>query len=868
MTDDHRKPPRLAEWLLRSFCSYDFLSTALWDLDEMYEMKLKEKGRPRANLIYYKEVLAIIYHLYFKGKSQHSPNHIAMVKNNILVSLRNFRKNKSNSLIHVLGLSSALVAFLLTFTYTSYEFSFDTYHKEVENIYRVYKSINTIDEPDYRDAGTPGPLAAALIEEFPAVTSAARMIGYRKILMETKTKTFVEPQVYPTDASIFRVFSFESVSGNIDEFLSEPFTVAISESTALKYFNKIDVVGETITFAQALPMKVSGVFKDMPDNSHLKLKVLAHFESVMEAFQQSITRWGNNPYFTYIRTEAGTDADILESQLPMIRAKYADDPVDVDGQEYTYFLQPWTDVHFNQRIDGGLVAPVDGQRFYVFMAIAIVILAMACINYINLATARSISRMKEVGIRKVIGAGKDSLIMQFLVESGLLVFTSLIVAVLVSSLLLPLFAEFVNKPLVLGFQKSNFWISLLGLGFSLTLISGIYPAIATANFKPLNALYGRGEIRQKRNLLRNGLVVFQFTISAALIIGAIILTQQLNFIDDSDIGYSRDRVVILNTNDDIIEGQLPQYMDALTKVSGVSAVATSWSLPTNVTSDTRANWQGITDAERLPMSMIGVTHEFFDLFEIDIVEGRAFDPAITADEQAILLNETAVKALGWKDPIGREMITQKGVNSRVIGVVKDFHMKSLREEIRPLQILLSDQFATLSVKIDTDINQTLAKIEEIYESFSPAYPFEYTYFGDIYEEAYTEEIKTAQLTQWITILAIIIACLGLYGLATHKVEDKMKELGVRKVLGASVPAILGLLSRDFVKLLVIAFLIAAPIAYYLMDGWLNGFAYHINIGAFTLFITLLTMIVVAGATVGYRTYRAAVRNPIEALREE
>lgn len=867
-SSSHSRPPRFGEWLLKSFCSYDYLNTALWDMEEIYQNNIETKGATKARWLYTKEAIGVVYHLYFKGRSEYSTNSMAMLKNNMIVSLRNLKKNKGNGFVNILGLSSALVIFLLTVIYTSYEFSYDKHHNRSEDIYRVYKSVNFINDPEYRDSGTPAPFSNALTSEFPQVLSAARIRSFRKILMETDTEQFIEPLVHPADPSVFKVFSFESVSGNMDDFIAEPLTVALSESTALKYFNAVDVVGETVTFNGQIPMKISGVFKDMPNNSHFKMNVLVHLESVMEAFNENMALWGNNPFYTYVRTEPNIDVKDLEAQLPILREKYANDPIDEDGQEYTYFLQPFTDVHFDQKIIGSLGTSIDGKRLNMFLIIALIILGMACVNYINLATARSIIRMKEVGIRKVIGAKRSNLVFQFLLESGLLVFLSLVVALIVTSLALPAFANFVDRPLTIDFQAFNIWFFIVGLGLLLTLISGVYPAILTTNFKPVNALYGRGATGKKGGLVRNGLVVFQFAASFVLIIGAIILGQQLNYIDNLDTGYAREQIVVLSTSDDAVDDRLKEYMEEISKVSGVSAVATSWSLPTNVTSNTEANWTGISDAERLPMYMVGVTHDFFNLYEIDVIEGRAFDKEISTDRKSILLNETAVKKLGWEDPIGREMITQSGLKSTVIGVVKDFHIKSLREEIQPLQILLSSNYATLSVKIDADLYETLVKIEEVYESFSPVYPFEYDLFEDIYDEAYAEDQKTSKISFWITILTIIIACLGLYGLATHKVEHKTKELGVRKILGAGTAQILGLLAKDFMRLLLIAFLVAGPLAYYFMNQWLNDFAYHISIGPATFVITLVLMMAIAALTIGYRTYRAAVSNPVDALRDE
>lgn len=862
------KPPIFSEFLLTTFCSYDFLSTALWDLDELYSLNHAKKGRIRADLLQYKEVLVIIYHLYTRGQSQHSPNIIAMLKNDIIVSARQLKRNKSYSIINVLGLSAGLLVFMLISIYTAYEFSYDDHQIRSNEIYRVYKSVNTINDPAYRDAGTPGPLAQALAEEFPEVVKAARLIEYRNILMEANGQIFIEPTVYPADPQVFEIFSFKALNGDVSNFLKDKYSIAISESVALKYFNRTDVVNEAITFQNQLPMTISGVFKDMPKNSHFNMQVLANFEGVMEAFQQSTDNWNNNPYFTYLLLEKGVDITLLEDKLPSIREKYAQDPNDEDGQFYTYFLQTLKEAHFDQNIQGGLGVVADAQRLYVFVTIAIAILIMACVNYTNLAAARVVSRMKEIGIKKVIGARKRNLVGQFCIESGLLVFMSLFISILSVYLVLPTFSLFVNRPLELNFLSIDLWVLLGLLFFGLTIVSGIYPALVSLSFNPANALAGIKTSGKKKGYLRSGLVVFQFIISSVLVIGAIVLERQMNYVDSLDTGYARDNILVLSTRDDAIDNQLSTYMDELEKVVGVDAVATSWSLPTNVTSNTEANWPGIKANERASMFMLGVTYDFFDLFEITIKKGRNFDPKIASDVKGIMLNETAVKVFGWKDPLGRQMITQNGDTGRVIGVVKDFHIKSLREEIEPLQIVLDNRYATLTVKINGDINETVARLETVYNSFSPVYPFEFKYFKDEYDRAYADDQMTAELSTWFTVLTILIACFGLYGLAAYEVQQRVKEVGIRKVFGASVQKIIRLLSKGLLKLLVMAFVIATPIAYYIMSRWLDDYAFHIDINFLTLFSALAIMFVVASFTVGYRTYNASSNSPIDALREE
>ncbi|MEO1051037.1 MAG: ABC transporter permease [Bacteroidota bacterium] len=860
------KPPRLAKWLLKSFCSYDYLSTALWDLEELFYHDLETKGVTKARLLYLQESLSIIFHLYFKGKSQYAMNSIAMFKNNLIIALRNFRRHKNHTTLNVLGLSSGLMIFLLITLFTTYEFSYDTHHENADRIYRIYKRVNTLEEL-YLDSGTPGPLAESMLSEFPEVEAAARFIKYRKQLISANNRSFVEPAIHVADPSVFNIFSFEAVSGHLDDFLKNGQHIAISESCAMKYFGRTDVANETMLFEGETPLIISGVYKDMPANSHFTMDIIANFEWVMKAYDQDLSNWNNNPFYTYVLLKEDADPVALEAKLTILREKYANDPIADGGQSSTYFLQPLTDVHFTQNINGSMGETADASRLYVFTTIALIVLIMAGINYVNLATARAIVRVKETGVRKIMGAKRNGLLSQFLLESGLLVFLSLLLALFFAYLVLPLFSFFVDRPLSFAFGDHMFWLQIIGLGLVITLLSGIYPAIVMSSFNPLDAISKRSSFTSKGHL-RNGLVVFQFALSAILILAALVLQRQLSFIDTVDTGYNRERVVVLSMRDDAIRKKQSTYMQELRQVAGVEVVAKSWSLPTNVTSNAEANWPGIEDGQRIPMYLLGVTHDFFDLYQIELVEGRSFDRKTEADQSAIMLNEAAVKAFGWENPIGREMITQTGEKATVIGVVKDFHLKSLREEIKPLQIILNPQYGTLAVRVKGDMATTIAGIKEVYKSFEPSYPFEYRYFEDIYDRAYADDNKTAQLTLVFTSLAILIACLGLYGLASHKVAHRVKELGVRKVMGASSLNIARLLFRDFLLLIGIAFVFAGPIAYFLMNSWLDGFAYHIEFGASLFGITLLILLGFAGVTVGYRTFKASVISPVTALRDE
>jgi len=788
------------------------------------------------------------------------------------VIFRSFRRDKNYVLLNSLGLTSGIIVFLLVALYVSHEFNYDEYHEKKDRIFRIYKTDIYGDyQGSHKYATTPGPLAPALEREFPEVEHAARMVRYANTLMTAGNETFLEPTIYIADPQTFKIFSIEPLHGSISGFLGERNSVAISESVAKKYFGKTSVLNETIQFRDQLPLKVSGVFKDMPKNSHFTMDIVVHLESIMTFQNESLNRWNNNGYYTFLTTQSGVKRESLQEKLPLIRAKYANDPIDADGQEASFFLQSLKEAHFAQDVNFDIAPNVDRQRLYIYLAIASLVLLIAGINYINLSTARSMSKIKEIGVRKIIGAQNHNLIIHSLLESGVIVSLALTLSLVCTTLLLPTFSQFVGRELTLDFEQPKLWFALIGASFGLSLLTGIYPALLLTSFKPIASLKGIDQRNgsQRGSILRSILVIFQFTVSSGLIIIALVMSKQMNFVENIDTGYVRDQVVVLGLRDAGITKQLPAFKQELKSLPGVLAVSSSSSLPNNVISSSNAYWPGKSEDTKIPIYIATVDYDFFDLYELAFAEGRPFKRDIASDKKGVILNEAAVKAIGWKDPIGQAMITQSGDTGRVVGVIKDFHQHSLRQKIEPLQIFLSERHRTISVKISGgQLEETVAAIEATYDKFSPKYPFDYSYFDDIFDRAYLDEIKTAQLARGFTFLVIIVACLGLYGLSAHKVRLKIKEVGVRKILGAPLAKILILLSKDFLLLSSLAFFIAAPVAYYLMSDWLNGYAYHTSIDHFTFLTTFVIMIAITGLAVGGHTYRVAIRNPIESLKAD
>jgi putative ABC transport system permease protein len=791
-----------------------------------------------------------------------------MLSNYLKIITRNFFKNKSYTLINIVGLSAGMVVFLLIMAYVNYEFSFDQYHENTSRIYRVVQEQKDNYFMGKNQFGvTPAPLGPVLMEEYPEVELATRILKGHNTLIGNGEESFPEPGVYGVDTETFGIFTFEYVRGNPDVFLTEKYTVVISESIARKYFDKEDPIGQTLLYRNKHEFKIVGIVKDMPKNSHFIMNIMFHYESIMELNDSRLDYWNSNSYYTYILLNEKGDPKALEAKFPALRDKYTDDKLDKHGQESRYFLQRFDKIHLYSNINFDIAPSTDVNKLYIYSTVAVLILLIACINYMNLATAQATRRTMEVGIRKVAGARKHQLIIQFLGESFALTILSLLLSIAIILIVMPSFAQFVDLDLSLNIKENPQWVLILLLTCLVVgFISGSYPALRLSSFVPIIVLKGGYNKGTRGYTFRNILVIGQFAISGALIIGAIIVANQLRYIQNTDMGYSRDQTIILRIRD-VERKKIPILKEELRKISGVLGVASSMSLPNNISSSTHAKWPGMPKETELQIYSCGIDYDYIDLYDIEIIEGRNFSRELDKGKGAFLINESAAKALKWDNPLEHELI--RGDTGRIVGIMKDFHQHSLHLEIKPLQFFLDDSRRTISVKIAaSDIQNTIAMIKNTKESFSSKFPFDYEFFDEVFDNAYRSEQKIGKMANWFTGLTILIACLGLYGLASFTTEQRIKEVGIRKVLGASVSKIMYLLSKDFTVLVVISFLISVPIAYFAMDRWLDNFAYHIDFDLITFISTMAIMVAVSWATVGYRTFKAANADPVKSLRDE
>lgn len=793
-----------------------------------------------------------------------------MLINYIKVLFRNLKRNKTFSILNLLGLSAGWIAFILIMLYVKYEQSYDQQHEKKDRIYRVVmQELENYYFGTNYFCVTQAPLAPTLKEEFPTIVNAARVWWRSNAIVAVDDQTFFEPKVFGVDADAFSIFSFSVLAGNKEEFLKDKYTAVLTASIAAKYFGESNPIGQIIKYKDEHPFTVVGVIEDMPKNTHFQMDIIVDFETLTAVEDRPLDRWNNSSFYTYIALQEGESASVIEAQLPDFVKKYIDKEDKVETQ---LILQPLTEIYLKSKANFEIGPTNDSQKLSIYTIVAFLILLIAGINYINLSTAKGFKRAKEVGIRKTIGASRRNLVFQFLGESFALTCLSLALALAFINAILPSFSAFVGVDLSLSTLEQQWLIPFIAAScLSLAFFSGIYPSFVLSSFRPVEVLKSTLLVGSKKSILRNALVVTQFSISAILIISAIIISRQLHFIQEKDLGFSRDQILVVKIRDQkLLDEDLGIFKAELAKLPTVKNVASGSSLPNDFTSSSDADWPGKADEINIPLYTAYADHEYLNLFDMEVVEGRKFSRELGDDEQSMLLNETAVKVLGWDNPIGRQMITWRGDTASVVGVVKDFHQHSLQLAISPLQLFLGDYYAEdVAIKITSeDLATTLSSIKKVHDEFSNAYPFEYVFFDEVFAQAYEKDLKTSQMANWFTALIILIACLGLYGLSLFITELRVKEVGIRKVLGASVSSLLVLLSREFLQLVFLAFLIAIPISIYVMNQWLENFAYHISIG-FTHFIwTLTAMLIITILTVGYRTLRAATNNPVEALAQE
>jgi putative ABC transport system permease protein len=782
---------------------------------------------------------------------------------------RGILRNRGIVFINVFGFAAAMACCILIFLYMSDEHAYDRHHVNADRIYRVCLD-RVYPERNVMWATVPPGVRDGMLAGFPEVVEGTRIRREEFTVSTERLRSFDEPGV-AVDGSFFEVFTHDFIHGDPGTALKDPASVVVTRGMAEKYFGNTDVIGKSITLGDAGIFNVSAVIENLPETSHI------HYDFIMGFGWDKMTDfniWNNNfGFYTYILLNDGASYEDLESKLPLMSKKYLSraegtyDKWRSEGNDYRFFLQPLLDIHLHSNLKWE--AEVNGNATYVmiFMGVGLLILTMAIINFVNLATARYSTRAKEVGIRKVLGSLRRQLIGQFMMESVMLCTIAIIISIIIVEVSLPTLNVILNKNMQLSYFSNPFVIpSLFLTAITVGVLSGIYPSLLLSSFRPASTLRNGGVPAAKSNF-RNRLVVFQFVISFFLITGTWVVFSQLKYIQSKDLGLTKDNILVIDNARAIPTKDA--FKNALMSVPGIMSVAGSAEVPGQMESASTFKPKGVNNEHELNVTLLGIDTGVLRTWGMQLAAGRDFIFTDFADtNRYVILNETAVKQFGWTgDPIGSELIDGRGRTLHVAGVVKDFHLETLRKEIRPLVIMPNrDWFNKISIRLSGDPTPVIAATEKLWRQMVPDRPFTYFFMDDHYNSLYKAEQTTGKLFMILTVMAIIIASLGLLGLSAFMAERRIKEIGIRKVVGASVTGIVWLLVEDLSKLVLIAILIGIPIASLAMTSWLDNFAYRMPISYVPFLVAGLLSLAIAVLTVSYHATRAARVNPVDSLR--
>jgi putative ABC transport system permease protein len=785
-----------------------------------------------------------------------------MLKNYLKIALRNIKRHKGYSLINIVGLAVGMACCILILLWVQDELSYDRFHENADDIYRVIQNINFADHSTTWTI-TQGPLGPSLKEDFPEIINATRITD-RGFRLTYDDKSYDE-EVGMADGSLFEMFTFPLVKGDPATALSDPSSIVLTEEMAEKYFGDEDPIGKTIKADNQWDFQVTGVMRDVPRNSHLQFDFLIPFIFGRE-LNYTVDHWGNSSFRTYVQLPKGAPVQEVISKI----SGYLIEKPTIE-KDARLNLQPLTRIHLysNYEYDS-----VHGDITYVtlFSIIAFFILLIACINFMNLATARSGNRAKEIGMRKVAGAHKVDIIRQFYGESILLAFIALLLAVVFVWLLLPVFNNLAAKELSLNITGNlSILMGLLCIAILSGIISGSYPAFFLSAFQPVMVLKGFRLSGLKGSIFRKTLVIFQFSLTILLIICTIGVYNQLDYMRNRKLGYDKEHMIYLRMRGDIRE-KFDSVKNELLQNPNILGVTASSNVPTSgyYFSNSLWRWDGQNPDEEILMRAVLVDFDYFKTFGMEIAEGRSFSKEFPTDAtEAIMVNEEAVKAMGMESPLGKRLSLQDD-NFKIIGVVKNYHFRSLRQEIGPLILLYYPKYCrVLFAKLKSDQTpQTIGYIEDIWKRFAPGYPFNYRFLDEALDRLYRSEQRIGTLFRYFSILAILISCLGLLGLASFMAEQRTKEIGIRKVLGATAPNIVALLSKEFTKWVIVANIIAWPVAYFALNKWLQSYAYKTNVAFWSFILSGVIALLIALLTVSYQSIKAALANPVDSLRYE
>lgn len=794
-----------------------------------------------------------------------------MIKNYLLFAFRNFRKQTMFSSINILGLTIGITCCLMIFLFIMNEFSADDFHKNGKDIYRVMRVARNNGETAEIPYLSP-PFGPALLNDYPNAVKAAVRVMRDNDLISYNSISFNEKNIYLTDNNFFNFFDFPLVKGAAATVLKDPNSIVLTETSAKKYFGNDDPIGKILQFNKQQQLKVTGVGKDVPANSHLQFDMVVPLELLRPMQPNWFNQWPNNGLFTYVQLNPATDPGQLKKQFPAFMDKYLGAYYAAAGFKMGLTIQPLSEVYFTKDAMDN-VKHGNKKMVYIFMSIAILILVIACINFINLATARAADRLKEVGLRKVLGAIKRQLIVQFVLESILFATIGCLLSVALLQLLLPAYNNLLGYQLPSWWNNPLFYLFIIGVVVVVGLLAGSYPAFMLSSFSPIESIKGKLKTGKTSSLFRKTLVVFQFGVSVLLIISVTVIFNQMKYIKNADLGFNKEQTMIVRFDNTDIDKKKNKFNNDLLKIPAVQSVSLMSGEP-----------GGFHDgygfkAEANPDEKYLFSTEFTDLkfvktLGLKIIAGRDFSSDFGTDSaNAVLINHTAAIKLGYtpERAIGKRIknLERDSLYRTIVGVVEDYHYASLKTQIGPLVISPGADKRLALIKLKTeDIRSAINDIKKAYTNAAPDYPFEYNFLDDRFDELYRAESRQESVLSIFSVIAIFVACIGLFGLASYTAIKRTKEVGVRKVLGSSVSNIVLLLSKDLLKPVLLGALIAIPVGYYAMNKWLQGFAYRIDFQWWMFAIAIMTAVVIALITVGTQAVKAAVSNPVKSLRTE
>ncbi|MBU2491783.1 MAG: ABC transporter permease [Bacteroidetes bacterium] len=843
----NKTTPEFAVWLLSRFLFGKELLEKLGDLEEDFIIKQKEIGIFKARTWYWKQTLLTIP-VCIKNMIAWG---IIMFQNYFKIAIRNIKRHKVFSFINIFGLALGMACCVLILLWVQDEISYDKFHVNGENIYRL-----VVSDGERNGSSSPWALAQTLKKDFPEFLKGTRFIT------GTYNVRYKENKFYETgvmvDEDFLDMFTFPFIKGNKESALSNINSVLITEEMAVKYFGADDPLGKTITIGNNIDLIVTGILENVPPNSHMKFSFLIRPEIIVG--EARMNGWSfDGP--SYVLLKSGININEVEKKISGTIIKY-DKRFNLN---ITVGLQPFNKIYLYSLSGTDPVVYI-----YIFSGIAVIVLLIACINFMNLTTAKSSQRAKEIGMRKVIGAQRGDIIKQFFGESIVLAFLALAIAIVIVYLFLPIFNELAEKELVLNFiNNSEIVIGLFLIALFTGIISGTYPALYLSSFRPVQVLKNSVIKGSGRHTFRRILIVFQFSAAVVLIISTSVILKQMQYIRTKDVGYNREHILRV-TLDEILINKYDTVKKELLKEKNVYQVSAANNIPLNINSFNPFWWEGRPQEDYKIMNFVCVDLDYFEMFGMKLKMGRMFMQDLQSDSTNYIINETALKITGFDDPVGKRFSMWKK-EGKIIGVLQDFNSNSLHDEIQPAAFMIysNTNKRNLFVKINSlNIASSIAYIEKTLSRFSPNFIFDYNFLDEDFNKQYKSEEHLANLLKYFTILAIFISCLGLLGLASFMAEEKRKEIAIRKVLGANISGIVSGLSKDFIKLILVANLIAAPIAYYFMSGWVQSFAFHTSIDWEIFLLAGVIALGTAALTIGIQVVKAANRNPVDNLKCE